>query len=114
MRLNHADAQAAEEAACKYLRGQGFGIIERNWHCPYGEIDIVARKKQLLIFVEVKYRRSAAFGGVIHSITAAKKNKMQRSILAYLQQHPHRGDVRADAVLLQAGQALRHIENILD
>lgn len=114
MRLNHATASAAEDAACTLLKKQGYALVARNWHCPYGEIDIIARKKHLLVFVEVKYRKSAAFGGAVSSITAAKAEKMRRSIYAYLQQHPHRGDIRADAVLIEGDTAPQHIENILD
>ena len=53
MRLNHATGQAAEDKACAFLKKQGFKIVARNWHCTFGEIDIIATKKQLLAFIEV-------------------------------------------------------------
>lgn len=114
MKLNHATAQAAEDLACQYLKKQGYAIVARNWHCPFGEIDVIAKKKQLLLFVEVKWRKNAAFGGVQESITHHKKIKMHRTIEMYLQQYPHRGDVRADAILIQAANQPEQFENILD
>ncbi|MBR7002440.1 MAG: YraN family protein [Neisseriaceae bacterium] len=113
MRLNHPTGQAAEEKAANYLQKQGFKIVARNWHCAFGEIDIIAIKKALLLFVEVKYRKSAAFGGAAYSITPSKLLKIRRSIEFYLQHNPHKGDIRADAVLIEGNQ-LSHIENIMD
>lgn len=114
MKLNHAAGQAAEDLACQFLQQCGYAIVTRNWHCPFGEIDIIAKKKKLLVFVEVKWRKNSAFGGARESITPQKKIKMQRTIETYLQQNPHRGDVRADAILIQAANAPEHFENILD
>ena len=113
MRLNHATGQAAENQACAFLEKQGFRVIARNWHCTFGEIDIIATKKQLLAFIEVKYRKSAMLGGAAYSITPSKLLKIRRSIEYYLQQNPHKGDIRLDAVLIEGNQ-LRHIENILN
>ena len=69
MRLNHPSGQAAEDTAAHFLEKQGCRIIARNWHCPFGEIDLIAEQSGTLLFVEVKYRRSAAFGGTAYSIT---------------------------------------------
>ncbi|MBP3221576.1 MAG: YraN family protein [Neisseriaceae bacterium] len=112
MRLNHPTGQAAEDKACAFLKKQGFKILQRNWHCAFGEIDIIATQKQLLLFVEVKYRKSAAFGGAAYSITPSKLLKLQRSVEFYLQQNPHKGDIRLDAILIE-DKELSHIENIL-
>lgn len=112
MRLNHPTGQAAENKAVDYLQKQGFKIIARNWHCAFGEIDIIATKKRLLAFIEVKYRKSAAFGGAAYSITPSKLLKLQRSIEFYLQHNRHKGDIRLDAILIEDNK-LSHIENIL-
>lgn len=112
MRLNHATGQAAEDKAADYLQKQGFKIVARNWHCAFGEIDIIATKKQLLAFIEVKYRKSSLLGGAAYSITPSKLLKIRRSIEYYLQQNPHKGDIRLDAVLIE-GDELKYIENIL-
>ncbi|MBR7059483.1 MAG: YraN family protein [Neisseriaceae bacterium] len=114
MKLNHAVAQNAEDMACDFLEQNGFSIVARNWHCTFGEIDIVAKQKQLLLFVEVKYRSNANFGGVAHSITYSKMQKIRRSIETYLQRFPHCGDIRADALLIEGNGNLQHIKNILE
>ena len=82
MRLNHAAGQAAEDIAAGYLKKQGCRILARNWHCRYGEIDIIAEQGGVYLFVEVRQRRSQSFGGAAASITPAKLAKMRRINLA--------------------------------
>ena len=113
MKLNHKVAQISEDRACAFLKKKGFTIVARNWHCTFGEIDIIAKHKELLVFVEVKYRKSSAFGGAAYSITTSKMTKIRRTIEYYLQQFPHKGLLRADAILMEGNQSLEHIENIL-
>ena len=64
---------AAEKAASDYLERAGLRIVARNWHCRYGELDIVARDGGTLVFVEVRQRRASGFGGAAASIDAAKR-----------------------------------------
>ena len=111
--FNRVKGIVGESVATEYLKKQKYKILERNYKNQIGEIDIIATQKQLLLFVEVKYRKSAAFGGAAYSITPSKLLKLQRSVEFYLQQNPHKGDIRLDAVLIEGNQ-LRHIENILN
>ncbi len=67
-----------EHRACEYLCSQGCMIVERNYSCRLGEIDIVARDGEELVFAEVKYRRSRNFGLPEHAITATKMRRMRR------------------------------------
>ena len=112
MRLNHATGQAAEDTAAGYLKKQGCRILARNWHCRYGEIDLIMQHGETLLFVEVKFRRSNAFGGAAYSITPAKLAKLQRSAEYYLQTQHINPPCRLDAVLLQGAQAPQWIQNI--
>ena len=113
MRLNHPSGQAAEDAAAHFLEKQGCRIIARNWHCPFGEIDLIAEQSGTLLFVEVKYRRSAAFGGTAYSITPSKLAKLQKSAEYYLQQHRKgRTDCRLDAFLIEGGNPPVWLQNI--
>lgn len=96
-----AAGQAAEDLAAAYLVKHGLRIVARNFHCRGGEIDLVAKDRKTLVFVEVRLRRNADFGGAGASIT---RRKQQRIILAarhYLttlaDQAP---DCRFDCVLL--------------
>ncbi|MDO4878691.1 MAG: YraN family protein [Neisseria sp.] len=105
MRLNHPQGRAAEDAALAYLSAQGCVLLARNWHCPYGEIDLIMRHGDTIAFIEVKYRRTPAYGGAAYSITPAKLAKITRSAELYLLQNHQNGDCpcRIDAVLIEGG-----------
>jgi putative endonuclease len=90
-----------EELACQYLKKQGYLILERNFRIRDGEIDIIAKDKNILVFVEVKTRYSHDFGLPIESITPWKIKFLLKSALFYLQKIRW-GDkpYRLDAVLI--------------
>ena len=113
MRLNHQQGSAGEYAALAFLEAQGCKLIARNWHCPFGEIDLIVKHGKILVFVEVRYRRSNAFGGAAASITPAKLAKLSRSIDYYLQTHKlGNPSCRLDAVLIEGNQTPRWLTNI--
>lgn len=114
MRLTHPKGIAGEEKACQYLKKHRWYIIKRNWHCRFGEIDIIASKDNLLVFFEVRCRSSNLFGGASESITRSKLEKLKRSVNFYLATYPTEQPVRLDALLLEDGllQRVRHIANI--
>lgn len=104
---------AAEAAALAFLQQQGCRLLARNWHCPFGEIDLIMQHDGILLFVEVKYRKTAAYGGAAYSITAAKLGKLQRSAEYYLQHHAAADTpCRLDAVLLEGGRPPLWLHNI--
>jgi putative endonuclease len=74
-----------EDLAAEYLKLRGYRIIERNYRCPFGEIDIVARQGEAIVFIEVKTRRSARFGDPQQSVTLEKQKRISRISLDYLQ-----------------------------
>ena len=76
-----------EDQAVEYLRQQGIKIIERNFRTPVGEIDIIARHKSVLLFVEVKTRRSNAFGTPQEAVGPRKQRQIIRTAQWYLQNH---------------------------
>jgi putative endonuclease len=76
-----------ERLARDFLKKKGYKIREVNYRCREGEIDIVARKKDCLVFVEVRTKASAGFGSPEESVTFAKKEKLIASALAYLSKH---------------------------
>ena len=78
----------AEDIATGFLARKGYLIRERNYRSSFGEIDIIAEKNELLVFVEVKYRKSN-FLEAFSSISISKKKKLIRTALYYLQKHPH-------------------------
>ena len=77
-----------ERAASLFLETQGFSIIQSNVHEPRrGEIDLIARKGNLLVFVEVKTRTGVAYGGGIFSISSSKRKSLKRTAQWYMAQH---------------------------
>lgn len=113
MRLSHKQGAAGEDAALAFLQSQGCTLVERNWHCAFGEIDLIVKHGKILAFVEVKYRKNASFGGAAASITPAKIGKLSRSAAHYLQTHVSGNPpCRIDAVLLQGGERPVWIQNI--
>ena len=76
-----------EDIAAAYLGKQGYLILARNWRCPAGELDIVAREGGALVFVEVRTRRGDRFGTPEESITPTKQAKLVEVAQTYLQEH---------------------------
>lgn len=91
-----------EDSASLYLQSNGFEIIERNWKTRLCEIDIVAKKDEVLFFVEVKQRKNDAQGGGLYAITPKKLRQMRFAADMYVHFHRTKGDVRM-AVIVTAG-----------
>lgn len=83
--LGTAIGQAAEDLACRYLQDQGLHLIERNYRCKRGEIDLVMRDTSSVVFVEVRYRRNHRFGSGAESVDRHKQAKLTATALHYLQ-----------------------------
>lgn len=105
--------RAAEEAAAELLRAKGMVVVERNFRVKAGEIDIVARDRDEIVFVEVRARASSSFGGAAASVGAAKRRKLIRAARVWLQARAYGGPCRFDVVALDAGRA-EHIPAAFD
>ena len=92
----------AEALAAEFLRREGLVIVAHNWRRRCGELDLVARDGDVLVFVEVRLRRRGDFGGAGASITAAKRSRMIAAASAYLAGLARTPACRFDAVLLDA------------
>ena len=108
---------AAEALAASYLATRGLTIVQRNYRCRGGEIDLIARDGEVLVFVEVRLRRNRAFGTAAESITAAKRRRLRLAARHYLAQLGREPPCRFDAVLLDALETeniewLRGVEGI--
>ena len=77
-----------EDVALDHLTRAGLTLVARNYSCRYGEIDLVMRDRDIVVFVEVRYRRGAGFGGGIDSVDAAKRAKLVRAAEVFLIDHP--------------------------
>ena len=76
-----------EKIARDFLKKRGYHILETNYRCPRGEIDIIARHKDYLAFIEVRTKRSLDFGSPEESITRVKKERLKTTALQYRQSH---------------------------
>jgi len=76
-----------EKLAKDFLRKKGYHILETNYRCPEGEIDIVARQKDFLVFIEVRTKTSLEFGSPEESITSAKMKRLRATASHYRQTH---------------------------
>ncbi len=92
----------AEALAAAHLEAHGLAIVARNFRNRYGELDLVARDGDTLVFVEVRLRRSGDFGGAAASITAAKRTRLVAAAQGYLATLAREPACRFDAVLLDA------------
>jgi putative endonuclease len=108
-----------EALARRFLQAKGYEIVASNWRCTGGEIDIVARDGGVLVFVEVKTRRTATAGEALAGITAAKRQRMLTAAYAFAAQTgvidpPWRIDAIAVIVARDGSSRCHHVENALD
>ena len=102
--------------AVALLKREGYRILERNYRCPFGEVDIVACDGKTLVFVEVKTRRGAGYGHPSEAVTHGKRRRLRKIARYFLQ---HRGvdegvPVRFDVVALMLSRDKAEIELIRD
>ncbi|MEX0614786.1 MAG: YraN family protein [Methylophaga sp.] len=93
--------QQAEQIACDYLQQQGLQLITQNYHCRRGEIDLIMRDADTLVFVEVRARRSDRFGSALESITADKQSRIIATAQQYLQQNRLQQNCRFDVIAVR-------------
>jgi putative endonuclease len=107
-----------EDIAANHLAAAGYRIVERNWRCSQGELDIVAQRDDETVFVEVKTRSSLAFGHPFDAITPAKLARLRRLAGAWcMSTGPVSSQIRIDIVsVLYAGidaPVIEHIEGVV-
>jgi len=107
--------EAGEDLAAAALKKQGYKILERNWRSPLGEVDLIAKHGRFLVLVEVKTRRSDAFGGPREAVSPAKQARLRRLADYYVRQKrlgetPVRFDV-VGITLTAAGPQVEVIAN---
>ena len=99
MRAKDAVGRYGERVAERFLVDAGLVVLDRNWRCPIGEIDIVARDGDCLVVCEVKTRSSAAFGHPLEAVSAAKAARLRRLAMAWVDLHGVRpAQIRIDLV----------------
>lgn len=108
---NHAKGMHAEEMAQAYLVEQGYEIIHTRYKTKFGEIDVIARKGNLICFIEVKMRQN--IGDALHAITPRTRKRVEQSALYFLSAYPEAVacDLRFDVVAITKDFKITHLDN---
>jgi len=109
----HVRGRAAEARARAYLERRGLAWVEGNYHCRGGEIDLIMRDGDTLVFVEVRYRRNGRFGGALASIDRRKQGRLLHAAAHYLQRRAVRAPARIDVVALDGDGHIEWIRNAI-
>lgn len=104
---------AGENAALAYLQGQGLTLVERNFRCKGGEIDLIMRERQTLVFVEVRKRADARYGGAAASVTHRKQARLILAAQVFLQRHAQQPACRFDVIAID-GDKLDWLQNVIE
>ena len=115
----HLFGQKAEGLAAKLLQKKGYRIIGRNVRLPGGELDMVAQLDEVVVFVEVKARRTELHGGALHAVSGEKEHRLIKLAAQYRSQHDlGQQSCRFDVILCQETPdgtlAIDHIENAFE
>lgn len=104
-----------EDEAARYLVAQQYEILERNWRYSRAEIDIIARKQEQLVFVEVKYRQNSAFGQPEVFVNQRKQQLLAEAAAVYCEQNAYEGELRFDVISITGNPKttyrIRHLED---
>ena len=99
---NTGSGRLGEQLTAEYLEEKGYEIVERNFKCRFGEIDIIASNRQYLVFCEVKLRKSANFAAAREFVDARKQQRLRTTALLYLSQHETPLQPRFDVIEIYA------------
>ena len=102
-----------EKIAAKYLADHGYTILDTNYRCQYGEVDIIAEHKDCLVFVEVRTKKSLTYGTPEESITQSKKEKLILTAQTYIQEHddiPDNWRIDVVAIEMNKDNSVKRIE----
>ena len=116
MKMNENNAGLeAEKLAATFLAERGLKLVTQNYHCRFGEIDLIMKEGKTLVFIEVKLRSNSNFGGAISSITPQKQQKLILTAQHYLQQHAETA-CRFDAILMNKAnlQSIEWVRNAFE
>lgn len=105
----------AETRALHYLQTHGLRLLERNWQCRQGELDLILLDREVVVIAEVRARRSRAFGGAAASVDHRKQSRIVHSTRVWLQANPRhrRSDLRFDVVAID-GDEIEWIRNAFE
>ena len=117
-RANRRTGALGEQAAAEYLKRRRWRILETNYRCRQGEIDLIAEDRHYLIFVEVKTRKNADFAEAREFVTAAKQRRVRTAAALWLSVHPTDKQPRFDVIEVygegERVYRINHLENAFE
>jgi len=107
---------AGEDLVARWYANAGYGLLDRNWRCREGELDLVLARDGALVFCEVKTRRGAAFGAPFEAVTVTKQRRLRTLALRWLAEHPeHRApELRFDVASVLAERGKQPVIDVLE
>jgi putative endonuclease len=112
---NRLSGAWGEELALRYLRRRGYELVERNYRTRYGELDLILRHEDTLVFVEVKLRRGVGFGDPLEAVTPRKQAAIRALAKRYLsEKEPDFDTLRFDVVGILAGDGEPTVVHVED
>jgi putative endonuclease len=109
---NLSTGRIGEEMAAEYLSDKGYSIVEKNYRAGRGEIDLIARLDNLLVFIEVKRRSREKFGFPEEAVSAAKEDIILRTAERYLEEINWTGEIRFDIIAI-SGKKIEHFTDAI-
>ena len=103
--------EKSEQRACDFLLKQGLHIVDKNFRCKYGELDLIMRDIQTLVIVEVRFRKSNKYGGALESITHKKQSRIIAATQIYLLQNKIISPIRFDVITMSNDADINWIKN---
>jgi TIGR00252 family protein len=115
--MNNSSGKTGEDHAARLLEQKGYRIVARNYHCRFGEIDLIAENRDYIVFAEVKTRDEHYYVSPLEAVTAGKQKKIIKTALSYLQSHETGLQPRFDVIGIVTRPepfsifSVEHIEN---
>lgn len=106
--------EATEQLACEHLQANGFVLLHKNYRLKMGEIDLIMRDGQTIVFIEVRYRKTMAYGGALQSIDPRKQARIIRTAQHYLQYRAPEAQARFDVIAIEGNNGIQWIKNAFD
>jgi putative endonuclease len=106
---------SGEDLAAGWYAAEGYQVLDRNWRCREGELDLVLRRRDVVVFCEVKARRGPAFGTPAEAVVASKQRRIRLLALRWLEAHPGvSGELRFDVAAVEARRGYRPVVEVVE
>lgn len=102
---NKIKGDDTEQLVCDYLQANGLHLLQRNFFSRYGEIDLIMRDGNTIVFIEVRYRKNRHYGGAAASVTPAKQQRIIKTALHYQQKNALHDAMRFDVVAVEGNDS---------